>query len=1143
MSVACPNCASPNDDGAGACRACGAALPRVCASCAAVNGPTARFCSACGTPLAGRTAARTPVAVARGYLPKDLADRYLAAEATLEGEQRQVTILFIDLAQSTGLLRERGAERMADLLDELLGAVATVVYRYEGTIVDIAGDGALCVFGAPIAHEDDPERALRAAAAIREAVEALRAPGAPAAGLPLAVRMGVHTGGVVVRTIGKGVRLKYSAIGEAVHLAQRLESTAAPDEILVSAATQRLAPALFLFGAPETFTLKGFDVPVEAARLVGEGDSAERRTPSAVRTPFVGRDAQLEVFQARLEDLAKGIGGVVTLIGEAGMGKSRLLFEVRQRMPAGIVWLHGRAASYGQDVPYWVVGEQVRRAAAIGADDSEPTALAKLRVLVETECGAERAPEVWPFIAVALGMRLDAAEAARVEAHRGERLQHEMLRAFKELAVASARRAPIAIVFEDAHWSDRASAALVDDQLALIEDHPILYILVARPDTATPAWVLRQKVQTLFAHRHTDIVLTPLPAEAASRLAMGVLGGVELPREVRELVLRKAEGVPLYVEEVVRSLAEQGVLARDGEAWRLTVAASEIRVPDTLHGLVLSRLDRLQDPVKRVLQVASIIGRVVNHRVLEAVSDANGQLGARLRELQRLEFVRETRRQPEAEYSFKHAVIQDVVYQSLLGPRRKELHRKVAHAMESIFPERIGEFESILAEHFLRGEDWEKAAAYFSQAGSAARRLYAHVEARQHYAKALQALERLPDTVENRRRRVDAIVREAEVAVGAEPERRLVRLAEAEALAKGLPGPDGTAGGDRLRIARVEYSFGRARHFRNEPLLAMKHFQRVLALAEELGDEELLAFPSATLGDALIVQGQFGKARPLLARAVTLLERSGHWPDWIRATGSLGVALAANGEYAAGLSEARRGLARALEVGSPHGIGASYAFLGYVHLLGGDTRGMLEAADRSIVASDQVGDQIVARSGYGLRACAQGRLGDHAGAAASMLRSEAIRGTLAGPGALFLDDFFATVKAELALEAGRPADAVELAERAAAIGRQTPSLYGEGLAHAVWARALAASPPPGPEGAGAHFARSVELLSSGEDRLDAARTQAAWAFFCRDRGEHEAAAAHLEEAVRAFGSPGLEHEAERLRQLAKSLDTSGRAPR
>lgn len=1116
---------------------------RICPSCGATNGATARFCSACATPLEPRTATRAPAAVVRGYMPKDLADRFLAAEATLEGEQRQVTILFVDLAQSTGLLRERGAERMADLLDELLGAVATVVYRYEGTIVDVAGDGALCVFGAPIAHEDDPERALRAAAAIRKAIADLRVFGA-SGGLPLAVRMAVHTGGVVVRTIGKGVRLKYSAVGEAVHLAQRLQSAAMPDEIVVSQATQRLAPSLFLFGAPEAFTLKGFDEPVIAVRLVGEGEAVERRAPSAVRSPFVGRDAQLETFLSRLGELAHGIGGILTLVGEAGMGKSRLLLEARQRLPPGIDWLHGRAASYGQDVPYLVVGEQVRRAASIGTDDSEPAALAKLRGLVEGECGAERAPDIWPFVAVALGMRLEEADAARVEPHQGEALQREILRSFRELVVAVARRAPIAIVFEDAHWSDRASAALVDDQLALVEEHPILYVLVARPDTAAPSWALRQKVETLFAHRHTDIVLGPLPAEASAHLASGVLGGVELPPAVRELVLRKAEGVPLYVEELARSLGEQKVLARDGEAWRLTVAPSELRVPDTLQGIVLSRLDRLDDPVKRLLQVASVIGRVFSHRVLAAVSDANGDLGPHLRELQRLDFVRETRRQPEGEYSFKHAVIQDVVYQSLLGPRRRDLHRRVGQAMETIFPERLGEFQSILAEHFLSGEDWEKAAIYFSAAGNAARRLYAHVEARQHYAKALQALERLPDTVENRRRRVDAIVRDAEVAVGAaEPEHQLARLAEAERLATSLPGPHGEPGGDKLRIARVEYSLGRTRNVSNEPLLATKHFERVVALAEELGDDELLAFPAVALGETLNVQGEYGKAIPFYTRAVALLERTGHRLPWMRAIAGLGIALAATGQYAAGLAQARRAVDAAHELGSPHGFGISYGYLNYVYFFGGDVRGMIDAADRTIEASERVGDRLLAGSAYALRACAESRLGEHAGAAASFRRSEAVRAQLAGPRRLFLDHLFAAIKAELALNAGRPAEAAELAAQAVAIGRATPSVLGEGLGQAVWARALAALPRSGRDEVEAHFARAVELLSSGDNRLEVARAQVAWGRYCRDQRDRDGAVAHLREAARTFDAPGLEHMALEVRRIGESLNVGTDAPR
>lgn len=292
---------------------------RICPSCGATNGATARFCSACATPLEPRTATRAPAAVVRGYMPKDLADRFLAAEATLEGEQRQVTILFVDLAQSTGLLRERGAERMADLLDELLGAVATVVYRYEGTIVDVAGDGALCVFGAPIAHEDDPERALRAAAAIRKAIADLRVFGA-SGGLPLAVRMAVHTGGVVVRTIGKGVRLKYSAVGEAVHLAQRLQSAAMPDEIVVSQATQRLAPSLFLFGAPEAFTLKGFDEPVIAVPRDRRDRHARRRGGNGQVAPAPARAPRGARRTSRAARRARGVSTRRATSGSRGAG-------------------------------------------------------------------------------------------------------------------------------------------------------------------------------------------------------------------------------------------------------------------------------------------------------------------------------------------------------------------------------------------------------------------------------------------------------------------------------------------------------------------------------------------------------------------------------------------------------------------------------------------------------------------------------------------------------------------------------------------------------------------------------------------------------------------------------------------------------
>jgi predicted ATPase len=291
---------------------------------------------------------------------------------------------------------------------------------------------------------------------------------------------------------------------------------------------------------------------------------------------------------------------------------------------------------------------------------------------------------------------------------------------------------------------------------------------------------------------------------------MNLLKADSLSTELRELVLEKAEGVPLFVEELTRSLVEQGALARQGVSWRLGVSAEELRVPDTVQGIILARLDRLDDPLQRVLQVASVIGPILPYSVLAKVRGTNGQLPVQLRNLQRLDFLRETRRRPDTEYMFKHALIRDVAYSTLLTRQRRQLHRRVGEAMEALLAERLGEFHSIIAEHFLRAEAWAKAADYLLRAGDEAARLSADSEARGHYEKAMNALARLPDTVENRRRRVDTTIKQAAVSwIADPPDLNLTRLAAAEALAGELPTVERTTGEDRLRLARVRYWMGR----------------------------------------------------------------------------------------------------------------------------------------------------------------------------------------------------------------------------------------------------------------------------------------------------------------------------------------------
>ena len=1138
MALTCRTCSTSNEDFARACTTCGSALPRTCPACGAVNGVDASFCSRCGTRVDDQalSRARARVERLRGYLPRDLSDHFLAAGTDSVGEQRQVTVVFIDLVQSTELIRALGDEAMADLLDELMGGIAGIVNDLEGTVAEIMGDGALCMFGSPVTHEDDAERALRAALAARRFVARLRPIRIDGAERRLEVRIGVNTGLVVMRAIGQSVRLSYTAVGDAVHLTQRLQAVAGPGQIVVSAKTQQLVSSLFRFSEPETFTLKGFDHPQAAVRLLGEQDAVERR-PLGMEEAFVGREHDLAELQRHLDELGAGVGGILTIWGEAGIGKSRLLTELHRRAPPTFIWLEGRAISYTQTAPYSIIGQEVRRSAGIQVDDSDRAAHDKLRAMVTRECGPDQAATVYPFVATALGMHLEKAEAHLVEGVPADELQREIFRALRTLISATARRAPLVLVFEDLHWSDRASIAAIDALLPLAEDDPILYVLVARPDTEAPSWALLQKIQTIYPHLHTHVILGPLSADASATLAMDRLGTNSLPIELRELVLRKAEGVPLFVEELTKSLIEQGALVRQGESWRLAMERDKLHVPDTVQGIILARLDRLEDPLKRVLQVASVVGPLLFYPVLAKVSDANGRLPARLRDLQRLEFIRETRRRPETEYVFKHALIRDVAYQTLLTRQRKELHLRVGEAAESLLGDRLSEFQSVVAEHFLRAEAWAKAADHLLLAGDEATRLYAHADARLQYEKALDALSRLSDTVENRRRRVDTIAKRVAVSYIAErPDLNLARLTEAEALARRLPDVDTTASADQIRLARVHYWMGRIHQIRADPIQAIGYYRQVVAVGRQIGDDQLTAIPSAMIGQALTVQGQWAKARELLAQALPALERSGEWREWCRVVGYLGAATVACGDYHRGINEARRGLDHAVELNDLAMIASNHILLGVGHVLNERMEAVAEAARAAVTTAERAGEQVILYAGLAFRGWAEGRLGRHAAAATDLERSQAIA---AGLGRLILSDWFAVGRADVARSAGRTEEALALAEQAVATAHQVGSLFSKGLAHRVWAQALAATVPPRWDEADTHLAASLQAFTAGEARLPAAHTRLVWGRLCRERGDKAAARHHLGKAAAQFAESRLDDELNRTRRLVDEPESQG----
>ena len=563
-------------------------------------------------------------------------------------------------------------------------------------------------------------------------------------------------------------------------------------------------------------------------------------------------------------------------------------------------WLEGRAFAHTTGMAYGPFIDMFRRYAEIQDDDSESQARRRLDAAVTRLLGPER--EAHALFASMIAMRPTAEESEFLAALPAQQLRAQLFAKVGSLLEHFAQQRPIVLVIEDMHWADATSLELLEYLLPLIERTPLAIVGLFREQPDDAHNVFLRAAQSRYAERLVPVRLAPLSESASLAMVSQLLSLPDLPASLRHLILTKAEGNPFFVEEVIRTLIERGALMHSGRngadgRWVATPLIEHISVPDTLQGLLAARLDRLPDETKRVAQLASVIGRVFPYRVLLKIADGHAGLEADLDHLEREDLIRERAREPELEYIFKHALTQDVAYQSLLTPRRRHLHRRVGEAMESLFGQRISEFSSIIGQHFLHGEQWDKAAARLIDAGDGAARLFANAEAREHYANALQALKHLPDTEQNRSRHIDTTIKLVSVSVVSDdPAQNLARLKEVEPLAQASASGGGAA--ERLRLARIHYWLGRSHFYRNESREAIGYYRQVLAVAQESGDPELLALPSSTLGQvALLIQGQFARAMPLLAQAIGPLERAGDWSEWIRAQGYLGLAMAGMGHY------------------------------------------------------------------------------------------------------------------------------------------------------------------------------------------------------------------------------------------------------
>ncbi len=685
---------------------------------------------------------------------------------TVREERKVLTAVFADVVGSTALAERLDPEDVKLVVGEAVARIVGEVESLGGHVKDLAGDGVLAFFGAPTTREDDAERAVLCALRIvgemeEYAREVRRGWGAEGFG----VRVGAATGAVVVGEVGAGSRVEYAAFGDTVNVAARLQSAAEPGSVLVDDATHRAVEGLFEWGDSRELELKGKSEPVAAWPVAGVAAAGRtQRGLPGVETRFVGRSRELGLGREALESLGAGRGGVLVVAGDAGIGKSRLLNELRELAERdGNCWLEGRCVSYGESLPYWPFRDLLRGEwIGAGADEPELRVRVGLRRRLEQlfDSGLEASPakpatpgreipgppaasrrsaeELYPYLGGLLEVALEHEAAARTSQLSPEALQWRTFEVVGQLFARLAEDAPLVVALEDLHWADPTSVQLLEQLLSLAEEAPVLLVLSLRPERDHPAWALREHAGREFPHLLREIDLGPL-GDSDGELLVALVAPATLPAELERRVLEAADGNPFFLEELVRSLADVGALVRTDEGWRFDHAV-EVEVPPTVEKAILARLDRLSAPARDLVTAASALGRTFPLPLLEGVLDEPA--GDSLHELQRLGLLRQSRRWPQPEYRFRHALIQETAYRTLLAEQRTRLHRRAAEWLEERYAGRDTEALGLLAYHWLRAQDEEKAADYLLRAGDKARLEYALDEAIEHYRDLLPLLER-----------------------------------------------------------------------------------------------------------------------------------------------------------------------------------------------------------------------------------------------------------------------------------------------------------------------------------------------------------------------------------------------------------------
>jgi class 3 adenylate cyclase/tetratricopeptide (TPR) repeat protein len=932
----CPRCEQENPSHARFCLGCGARLALACGSCGTELPGGARFCLQCGQAVAAGTAASP---APETYTPKHLAEKILMSKAALEGERKQVTVLFADLKGSMELLADRDPEEARKLLDPVLERMMGAVHRYEGTVNQVMGDGIMALFGAPLAHEDHAVRACYAALRMHELVGKYADELRRTRGLDVQIRVGLNSGEVVVRSVGSDLHMDYTAVGQTTHLAARMEQLARPGTTLVTADTLQLVEGYVQVRPLGSVPIKGLTRPVEAYEVTGTGPVRSRLQAALARGPIrlIGREAEVGTLHQARQRAAAGHGQIVAVVGEPGVGKSRLIWEfVHSHRSEDWRVLEASAVPYGKAMPYLLVIELLRTYFSIedrdDADGIREKVTGKLLTL-------DRALEPWlPAILSLLDVPVDDPPWQQLDPP-GRR--QRTLDGIKRVLWRESQMRPLMIVFEDLHWVDGETQALLDGLVESLPGARLLLLVNYRPEYQH-GWGSKSYYQQLR--------IDPLSPEGAVALLQILLGTDAILEPLKRVLIQRTEGNPFVLEESVRTLIETKVLTGERGAYRLvTRMPDDLQIPATVQAIVGARIDRLSPDDKRLLQAAAVVGKDVPLGLLEAIADETGDtLRRRLTRLQTAEFLYETLLFPDPELTFKHGVVHEVAYATLLQEQRRALHARTVEAMATFYAGRLAEQAERVAYHAYHGGVWDQAVTYQRQAGAKAATRSAHREAAAYFERALAALAHLPESGEMVEQAIDLRLdlRNSLHAIGEFP-RTIEFLRQAERLAEGI--------GDRLRLGRVSISL--CQYFRQIDDLeqAVELGQRALTIATAADNFVLTLLARIALGQAYHAFGDYPHAIECLRDNMAalgddrVLERFGYvgLPS-VFSLAWLARCLGELGEFGDAIVEGEKGVRIAQEAEHPFSLVTAYYGAGVVHLRRGDLAAAIHRLERAV---------------------------------------------------------------------------------------------------------------------------------------------------------------------------------------------------